>query len=39
VAASIGAPEAGVERGPLRLTARTGATLDLGAFARWPGER
>ena len=39
LAASIGAPQAGVERGPLLLTARTGATLDLGAFARWPGER
>ena len=39
LAASIGAPGAGVERGPLHLTARTGATLDLGAFARWPGAR
>ena len=39
LAASIGAPGSGVERGPLRLTARTGARLDLGAFARWPGAR
>ena len=39
LAASLGAPGAGVERGPLRLTARTGATLELGAFARWPGAR
>ena len=39
LAASVGAPEARVERGPLSLTARTGATLDLGSFARWPGAR
>jgi 23S rRNA (cytosine1962-C5)-methyltransferase len=39
LAVSLGAPVAGIERGPLTLTARSGATLDLGAFARWPGKR
>ena len=39
LAVSLGAPDAGIERGPLTLTARSGATLDLGAFARWPGKR
>ena len=39
VAVSFGAPLAGIERGPLTLTARSGATLDLGAFARWPRQR
>lgn len=39
LAAAIGAPRGAVERGPLRLAARTGATLDLGAFARSPGAR
>jgi 23S rRNA (cytosine1962-C5)-methyltransferase len=39
LAGAIGAPAGGIERGPLRLTAATGATLDLGAFARWPGAR
>ena len=28
-----------VQSGRLRLTATSGATLDLGAFARWPGAR
>jgi 23S rRNA (cytosine1962-C5)-methyltransferase len=39
LAVSLGAPAAGIERGPLRVTARSGAALDLGAFARWPGTR
>jgi hypothetical protein len=39
LAASIGAPNANVERSPLRLVARTGATLELGAFARSSGAR
>jgi len=39
LALSLGAPVAGIERGPLTLTARSGATLDVGAFARWPGKR
>jgi 23S rRNA (cytosine1962-C5)-methyltransferase len=39
LAVSVRAPVAGIERGPLTLTARSGATLDLGAFARWPGKR
>ena len=37
--AAMGVPAGDPERGPLRLTARTGATLDLGAFVRWPGAR
>jgi 23S rRNA (cytosine1962-C5)-methyltransferase len=36
---AIGGSGRGIEHGPLRLTAATGATLDLGAFARWPGAR
>ena len=28
-----------IDRGPLQVTARTGATLELGAFARWLGAR
>jgi 23S rRNA (cytosine1962-C5)-methyltransferase len=39
LAAAIGATGAAVERGLLRLVARTGATLELGAFARWRGAR
>jgi hypothetical protein len=39
LAGSLGEPATGIERGPLTLTARSGATLDLGAFARWPGAR
>ena len=39
LAVSLGAPAAGIEGGPLLLTARSGAMLDLGAFARWPGTR
>jgi 23S rRNA (cytosine1962-C5)-methyltransferase len=39
LAAPFGASRAMIDRGPLQVTARTGATLDLGAFARWPGAR
>ena len=39
LAGAIGGSAGAIEHGPLRLTARTGATLDLGAFARWPGAR
>jgi len=39
LAAPVGVSRARVDRGPLQVTARTGATLELGAFARWPGAR
>jgi 23S rRNA (cytosine1962-C5)-methyltransferase len=39
LAASLRAPLADVDRGPLQLTALTGAVLEVGAFARWPGAR
>jgi 23S rRNA (cytosine1962-C5)-methyltransferase len=39
LARAIGVPPSAIERGALRLTALTGATLELGAFARWPGRR
>jgi 23S rRNA (cytosine1962-C5)-methyltransferase len=38
LAAPFGMADAGIERGALQVTARTRATLDLGAFARWPGR-
>ena len=37
--AAIGVSAGDRERGPLRLTARTGAAIDLGAFVRWAGTR
>ena len=37
--APFGVADAEIDRGALQVTARTGATLDLGAFARWPGAR
>jgi 23S rRNA (cytosine1962-C5)-methyltransferase len=37
--APFGIADADIDRGALGVTARTGATLDLGAFARWPGTR
>jgi 23S rRNA (cytosine1962-C5)-methyltransferase len=37
LAAPFGASRARVDRGPLRVTARTGAILELGAFARLAG--
>jgi 23S rRNA (cytosine1962-C5)-methyltransferase len=39
LAAAFGVADADIDRGALQVTARTGATLDLGAFARWPGAR
>ena len=39
LAASFGMPRGEIDRGPLQVTALTGATLQLGAFARWPGAR
>jgi 23S rRNA (cytosine1962-C5)-methyltransferase len=39
LARAIGVPPRRVERGRLRLTATAGSTLELGAFARWPGAR
>ena len=39
LAAPFGVSRARIDRGPLQVTARTGATLELGAFARWPGAR
>jgi 23S rRNA (cytosine1962-C5)-methyltransferase len=39
LARAIGVPPAAVERGALRLSAANGATLELGAFAHWPGAR
>jgi 23S rRNA (cytosine1962-C5)-methyltransferase len=39
LAASFGVPRGRIDRGPLQVTARTGAALELGAFARWPGTR
>ena len=39
LAASLGVPRASIDPGPLQVTARTGATLELGAFASWPGAR
>jgi 23S rRNA (cytosine1962-C5)-methyltransferase len=39
LADGLGTTATGIERGPLVLTATTGARLDLGAFARWPGAR
>ena len=39
LAASLGMPATGIEHGPMTLTARSGARLELGAFARWPGAR
>ena len=39
LARATGVPPSAIERGALRLTAPTGATLELGAFARWPGTR
>ena len=39
LAAPFGVADADIDRGALEVTARTGATLDLGAFARWPGTR
>ena len=39
LAAPFGVADADIDRGALVVTARTGATLELGAFARWPGTR
>jgi 23S rRNA (cytosine1962-C5)-methyltransferase len=39
LAGPVGVSRARIDRGPLQVTARTGATLELGAFARWPGAR
>ena len=39
LAAPFGVSRARIDRGPLQVTARTGARLELGAFARWPGAR
>jgi 23S rRNA (cytosine1962-C5)-methyltransferase len=39
LAASFGVPRGRIDRGPLQVTAPTGAALELGAFARWPGAR
>jgi 23S rRNA (cytosine1962-C5)-methyltransferase len=36
---ALGLPDRRLERGPLRLAARTGRALELGGFARWPGAR
>ena len=35
--AALGLPHRDVERGTMALRASSGASLDLGAFARWPG--
>jgi len=34
---ALGVADGRLEKGPLRLQATSGANLDLGAFARWPG--
>ena len=39
LAAPFGVADADIDRGALEVTARTGASLDLGAFARWLGTR
>jgi len=39
LAAKFGVADGDIDRGALEVTARTGATLELGAFARWPGTR
>ena len=39
LAGPFDATRARIDCGPLQVTARTGATLELGAFARWPGAR
>ena len=39
LAAPFAVSRAMIDRGPLQVTARSGATLELGAFARWPGAR
>ena len=39
LAAPFGVSRARIDWGPLQVTARSGATLELGAFARWPGAR
>jgi 23S rRNA (cytosine1962-C5)-methyltransferase len=43
LAAELGMPfgvaDADIDRGPLQVRARTGVTLELGAFARWSGAR
>ena len=39
LAGALGVPPRRIEAGALRLTARSGRTLDLGAFARWQGTR
>ena len=38
LARSLRVPVAGIEAGNLDLTARSGRRLELGAYARWPGE-
>ena len=37
LAAPFGVSRARIDRGPLQVTARTGATLEHLGFARWPG--
>ena len=37
--APFGMQRTRIDQGPLQVTARTGTTLELGAFARWPGAR
>jgi len=37
LAGALRLPARRIDAGPLRLEARSGRTLELGAFARWPG--
>jgi len=39
LAAPFGVTRSRIDHGALQVTARTGTSLELGAFARWPGAR